>query len=462
MALKITFVSIPAINASIEFDWDVNFPTPPPFYFNRSNIFKTTRVNPGEVTIGSTLEECAENYRAAFVIDYGGAGTFYVTRVGTSVFIQPEDGSTLVNEESSSPFVIFTEEDFPYEISITNPYGEIAFTLDPKYFLIESTIANTYYRINSQIRVFQFNSSSYKVYPKTNRIVPLNGVAEFNIGQIVHKLMERFPSINDDVPQYNLALVDISVNQFQFGSNDSIANETIPQVAFIAGIENDFDTFGFLTNNHQPERVTKNLFKYLNFYVPGTGYQMVIHKNGVPLSGTTITAGGIQTIKAYFNTFAQGDVIDYYLQQTSDADLNNAKKKTFKIFPEGDQSMLIVWEDDFLLKQSIECTGEFSTSSELDIVTFKQFKRLVNELVSVTTLDDMKLRINTGFLMNSDINTVRSLMRSKRAFLVIETKVIHLTPITKPITNTDSTRQLIDFNLEFTINKDFNEQDISI
>lgn len=103
--LKITFVSLPDVDDHITLSF---YPTGSLSPFVRGNIFKSTRVNPGEVTIGADVDALAVNYAAAFVLDYG--SNFTVLIDGSVVTIEANNGSPLFDYGITGDTVFATFE----------------------------------------------------------------------------------------------------------------------------------------------------------------------------------------------------------------------------------------------------------------------------------------------------------------------------------------------------------------
>ena len=53
-------------------------------------------------------------------------------------------------------------------------------------------------------------------------------------------------------------------------------------------------------------------------------------------------------------------------------------------------------------------------------------------------------------------------MRSKRAWLPLADKTIELRPLSKTMVNQDTERELIDYTIEFQINRQYNEETYSL
>lgn len=130
MKLTITFVAVPSVNETITLSYTVGVTE-----FIRGNVFKTTRVNPGEVTIGSDVYETALNYYNAFILDYGTA--FTVTIDGNVLTIEALNGSDIYNYSVSTPYVLFNEI-----TAFNNAIHEIIFT--PKVYAYPALMNRDY------------------------------------------------------------------------------------------------------------------------------------------------------------------------------------------------------------------------------------------------------------------------------------------------------------------------------
>jgi hypothetical protein len=140
--LKITFNGVPDVNDEIELHYDANYPALPFFDFTRANVFKTTRVNPGEVTIGTDDETQAENYALAFMLDYG--VSFTVFQEGNVVYIQANNGSVIFDYSSDSGLIAFElvteipfEENMIHIINITPRQYATPSGLERNYLVTE-------------------------------------------------------------------------------------------------------------------------------------------------------------------------------------------------------------------------------------------------------------------------------------------------------------------------------------
>jgi hypothetical protein len=349
---------------------------------------------------------------------------------------------------------------------LTIPYstGQKAFTLDPKFFEFQSANVDTYFQFDATIKRYDFFTNTLFENTFPQKIVLFNGKQKTNIGQLIHRLMRRFEAPNSELLQYKEATLKIVCTE-KLQSDDSIIRSgTSSDISFLAGLSRGITNLGFLDFNPETNRVTKNSFAYLNILTPTGSYELRTFKNGI-LVGAPValpaSTGIVFCKKVLFSQFNQGDRIQFVVDVVG-ASNANAPKKNFVLFPEGKYSNHIVWEDEFLLQKAIECTGTASIVPEGEFQSQTIYVDLVEKLEHLSSSKSVKFNINTGWLAYSDIDTIESLMRSKRAWLIQGNKTIDLRPISKKLPTKDLEEELIQFQLEFQINKTYNEETYSL
>lgn len=463
-SIIITFTQPALVNDHIEFKLN--------YYLDgsihqaiRGNSFKTARVNPGEVTIGTDADSQALNYYNAFIIDYGSSfsvsildNVVSITSIGDD-FIS--DFSTTGSDYSTADIVADPGTGPDPVTWFTSPYpaeGK-AFTLDPKFFEITTEATDTYFQFNSTIKTYDFNTDVVKTNSIPQKLVPFKGFTNINLGKLIHRLMSNFNEVNDNFTQYKFAELSIVCIELLQSNNSIVRSYVAPTISFIAGLSRGITDFGFLDFNPKPNRVTKNSFAYLNFYIPPGTFELRTLKNGNVITTETLPSDAETTLckKVLFNAYSQGDVIEYVIDAI-DGDNPDAPKKTFILFPDCYYSNMIVWENEFKMQSSLECTGSASLDADLEFQSQKLYKNLVEKLEHLSNSKDVKLFIDTGWLLFSDIDTIESLMRSKRVWLIQGENEISLRPTGKKLPKQDYDNELISFPLEFTINRAYDEE----
>jgi len=349
-------------------------------------------------------------------------------------------------------------------LTIPYPLGQKAFTLDPKFFEFQSANVDTYFQFDAVIKTYNFFTNALNEIPINQKIVLFNGKQKANLGQLIHRLMRRFESPNAELLQYKEANLKIVCTEKLLADDSVIRSGTSADIPFLAGLQKGITNLGFLDFNSDTNRVTKKSFAYLNILTPAGSYELRTFKNGTlvgaPIALPTST-GIIFCKKVLFSAFNQGDRIQFVVDKVGENN-SNAPKKNFVLFPEGNYSNHIVWEDEFLLQKALECTGTASIVPEGEFQSQTIYVDLVEKLEHLSSTKVMKLNMNTGWLAYSDIDTIESLMRSKKAWVIQGNKTIDLRPISKKLPTKDLEEELIQFQLEFTINKTYNEETYSL
>ena len=187
-------------------------------------------------------------------------------------------------------------------------------------------------------------------------------------------------------------------------------------------------------------------------------FELRVYRNGTLVTTFSLPVADEKLIskKVSFEDFNPGDVIDYVLDAVDGT--SSAIKKSFIVFPEGYHSNMLVWENEFLLQSALECTGSASIKSEIEFQSQRVYDNFVEKLNYLSSTKEVRFTINTGWLMQSDVDSVESLMRSQRVWLIQGNEAIAIRPVSKPIINKDLERELIDFTLEFIINRNYDEE----
>ena len=386
---------------------------------------------------------------------------------GSGAFLPTDLAGTFSVLENNVPFgtIAFNVSVARLSDFLNVPYstGQKAFTLDNKFFEFSSLNQNTYFQFDSTIKTYDFFTNAVNEFFIPLKIVLFRGKAKENLGQIIHRLMRKFTHVNDELLQYKEATLKITCSEIVITDETILRSGTSAEIPFIAGLSRGITTLGFLDFNPSPNRVTKNSFAYLNILIPTGGYELRTFKNGTLVSATALpdSNGIVLCKKVLFSAYEKGDVIQYVVDVVGKTNAL-APKKTYILFPDNNYSNMIVWENEFLVQSAIECTGSASIDTEGEFQSQTIYVDLVERLEHLSSSKTVKLYINTGWLLFSDIDTVESLMRSKRAWLIQGNSTISLRPISKKLPKKDLEEELISFPLEFKINQNYNEETYSL
>ena len=101
------------------------------------------------------------------------------------------------------------------------------------------------------------------------------------------------------------------------------------------------------------------------------------------------------------------------------------------------------------MKSILECTGGISIKGDFENRTTILYQNLVEVLDIINNTKVNKLTISTGWLTRNDIDTIESLIRSKRVWIELPGKLVSLRPFNKTMLNEDTQRELVDYLIEF-------------
>lgn len=344
---------------------------------------------------------------------------------------------------------------------IKSPYipGKPSFTLDRVFLNLSSVQENIYYDVAVSVKAYDAYASSFKETVVPMKVPLFNKQQSLNIGQIVHRLMKSPVDLKFKTGrQYQVAVVNLGFTEKSFDDPAYEKKYYIQNLTFLAGLLPALvNNSGFLNINAGASRVTLKSIAYLNFYA-NTFYSLIYFINGlqyIPDELMQRADTGVLGRLIDFNKLGvrQGDVVEARLNVGG-----MTTSKFFKVFPEGYESNHIVWENEYRLLSVMEFTGKYDIKSEIENRTQTLYDKLVDELVKIESTKISRLIINTGFLLKSDIPSIESLCRSKRAALMHDDILINMVPVTKTLITVDSDMELVAFDIEFEINRNYNEE----
>lgn len=359
--------------------------------------------------------------------------------------------------------------------NILSPYRPraFAFTLDDEYITLTSELENTYYDVVLKADIYDYYASTFNQVSFPFKVRLFQKKQIFSIGDIIHKLMKGLPHFEDTVQDpYVPAVVSLELTEKSDSDPDYSLPLQLNNIKFVAGRKPKLEGGnGILDLNPEPSRITASGYTYLNLLVGGYLSSLHVYRYRgsavTPVSSSHISVG-IKTVKVDMAALeaAPGDIFEFRLQ-TGSFDFDPvfgeenvvSVSKFYKVFPDAMESNYIIWENEYKLRSCIEFTGDFTVKSEFDNRNQSLMDRLKEVLVKLESNKSSKLTINTGYLLKSDKPSIESLCRAKRAALVFpDGKIINLVPIQKSIVNVDNKQELIDFDIEFEINREFNEE----
>jgi hypothetical protein len=346
---------------------------------------------------------------------------------------------------------------------IPYPSGQKAFTLDTKDFELFSSSTNCYFQFDALVKTYDFFTNIENQYPIRQKLVLFNGRSNIHLGKTIHKLMRINEVVNENLLQYKEASVQITCTEKSLLDDSIVRTGISATIPFLAGLSRGITTLGFLDFNPKPNRVTKNSFAYLNILIPTGSYELRTFKNGNLVSTIALPAstGIVICKKVLFSNYEKADVIQFVVDVVGQTNAL-APRKTYMLFPDDNYSNMIVWENEFLVQSAIECTGTGVIVPDVEFQSKTIYKNGVEILEHLSSSKNVRLKINTGWLLFTDIDTVESLMRCKRAWLIQGNSTISLRPIKKELPEIDLESELISFPLEFKINQKYNEETYSL
>jgi hypothetical protein len=377
-------------------------------------------------------------------------------------------------------FIIFTYDDggLPaieqidvfhdvYDFAVT-PYSssDINFTKDVKFIEFFSQLNDVYFEmvITAKVYDYTYQSNLSKVIEVPFKIPLFQNKQKQNIGLLIEKMLFSLNEVNPYInTQYKAAEVIVTINEKSYIDNSVISSLITNSYKFLSGLtpKNIVQNCAILDINILPKRVTAQSFSFVNMMLTPSVKNITIKTNGLIVDQYSISSQ-VDTYREtiYFSNYQikKGDKVEYVVE----LDNNLFISKSFIVFPDGDYSTMILFEDEARMVQSFEFTGKYSLKDEFESISQILYQNLVEVLKKYDYTKDVPFSINTGFISSSDKRTIQSICESKRAWIYIsDDEMIEIIPITKSLPVMDVDTELISYDLEFQINRKYNEESYS-
>ncbi|WP_329805391.1 hypothetical protein [Flavobacterium facile] len=360
-----------------------------------------------------------------------------------------------------------------YTISniITLPYSDenYNFTKDPLLLDFHSDIPDTYFEMKAIITCsdFVFQSTQTKNFEIPFKIPLFNKKQQFNLGKIVEKAMYRFVNPLSAVSNlYNSTSVTLDIKERLNNTNVLVRDLIIQDLKFLSGLtpKFKFQNNGFLDLSNGIKRVTPESIEYINMMLTIDNEKSIeILKNNVSVfSNALLNLTETYKLTIDFSTLSavEGDVIDIIIWMDIAKTISISKK--YLVFPKQEYSTLIIWENEYRVPEIFDFTGKYFLKSDIENLQTKNFNKIVERTNLVDNFSTEKVIINTGFISSNDITYIKSIIKQRRAWILLTgNKLIELIPLTKQLQEVDVNRELIDFDIEFQINKIYDEENNS-
>lgn len=197
--------------------------------------------------------------------------------------------------------------------------------------------------------------------------------------------------------------------------------------------------FPFMTNHGLRSRVydSKLIFSFIaGLVTPEELFDIPVTKNGLE-PGAMARA----KVERFENKITFGD------KKTVDA---AGKSISFYQFPEGRELINVQWENQNLCPEWITLRGVSSKSE--DFTHIFQDNVFTGGSEKFDTTSEKTITLNTGFILKAEEALISELMFSKFCILEMNGQYIKAAPSSAKIVTEDSTKQLIEFDLEFKVN----------
>lgn len=333
---------------------------------------------------------------------------------------------------------------------------EYAYALDPIYHNLTTNINNTYFDVRMSVQVT--NRTDFNTVNKyvDFKIKTFQNKAQYYFGKTIQRLFQKI-NFQNNINQYNAALVTFDITERNINTKEIIRTYQSMLQKYIPGIKTIYPNI--LTSQQQPRRIYPEESVFVGMFVPSKQFVYKIYKNNEEINEVSLNSV-TEVINAFvlFSGSKPGDVYEVELQVAAQI----KPKIKYLVFPEPIYPVYVLnWQNDYLLRESLWTGGVLTLETSLKTLNIETYDQIALFVNKIHLKEEVVLKINTGHLLKTDSERIKSLMKSEIVSIFISGQIIFLTPKNEKIIEHDTLQDVFSYELEFIFNKEFDEKNYS-
>lgn len=339
----------------------------------------------------------------------------------------------------------------------------------------KSTNESSFIRLKINIRVYNFGGSS-KEYLRHEDLPFFSGVAQKDIGSLIHRLLEfyteqstsRFYNLartNAESKQYKYTSVSINIQELEFDTLKVLNSISIPMQYYLQG-KSPKRTHSFMSQKGFYNILLSNRLNTLTpiskngvicyNYIKNNAEQIEILINGLVVQYETNASiikhvddtpdvnifGGLLYLKNIAGV-KPNDIIDVIF---------SGEKQSYFIMKEKPKSINLFYRNTWGLIDVAELTGEHEMESRYTRTTNDEFDGWTEKTNTLAISKKQRIKINSGFILKDNTAIIHELLMSEICWFYLNETKISGRIVSEKIINKNTADNLLNFELEFEIN----------
>lgn len=274
------------------------------------------------------------------------------------------------------------------------------------------------------------------------------GVARKNIGKALKNFINY--NLNNLTGTNPFGYFTVTIKEVK--NNVELNNYVKSNVPFVKGYKPKITANKAILQHNTFSRFTPKSFALINVYSLTGVFDYQIKKNNVQVHSVAQDFGYLKTIKLNFADYnaVPGDVFDFVLITGTEV-----IKKSFIIYPQTENTINVVYVDSFGLHSCLNFTGMLKdVNSEFGFKLENYIDKTFMHTRKYVEKESVSIKLNTGFILKSQALEIAELMKSPKAWVVVNNdKVLEIIPKTDKLEEVSNDNYLYNYSVEFEINK---------
>lgn len=326
----------------------------------------------------------------------------------------------------------------------TNSMKDLVFSSNNTGSFVELTLSVVGHTTNFRYQFPFFKGNAFKNVGKAlSSFIEYEKTATLGVG---------LPSFNTYSLERTYPLFYFNLNVVERKNNVDLISFGKSNVPFVLGYKPLIKDNKAILQHNNFSRFTPKSFALVNVFSQNGVFDYQIKKNNVQVHSVVQDFGYLKTIKLNFADYnaVPGDVFDFVLLTGTEV-----IKKSFIIYPQTENTINVVYVDSFGLHSCINFTGMLKdVNSEFGFKLENYLDKTFMHTRKYVEKESSSIKLNTGFILKSQALEIAELMKSPKAWIVVNNdKVLEIIPKTDKLEEVSNDNYLYNYSVEFEINK---------
>ena len=345
--------------------------------------------------------------------------------------------------------------------------GSLSFTKNRDFINITSNRDDTYIEMKFIMTVGNWDGTE-KQFEKIYNLPLFKREAVFHPGMVVNDFFAKeFIDHYDDeniYPLFKSLRLDLFIKEISLITGDSFFYTELRNVNFVSGFKNDIKKANILTKNISFKRINSDNRIYISSIsnISNDFFTIIYENLDRDTNGSFISVNYVKLHNLNVLNLSIGEKLLLVLHSDLLPPLNWRDGDIIEIISyiklPAYYSTFIWFINNYGALERFEFTGKTKRRSELNRLSNNISDYTYEKEITALVETDEFFTINTGWILPEELAELQDLLNSKKVWIEIEGNFVEVIPQTKKLNLTADYKKLHNFNIDFKLNTNTDDQ----